>query len=102
SDGIAGDAARIAERSRCRLVVEVERLPVATGLERAGEEPFWTLGEDYELLAALAPDEARASGFALIGWCEAGSGVELRLGGQPLDVSGWDSFRGSSGAQATD
>lgn len=100
SDGIAGDAARIAERSGCRLVVEVERLPVAPGLERAGEEPFWTLGEDYELLAALAPDDARASGFPLVGWCEAGSTVELRLGGAPLDVSGWDSFRGSSGGQA--
>jgi thiamine-monophosphate kinase len=100
SDGIAGDALRIAERSGCRLVVEVERLPVVPGLERAGEEPFWTLGEDYELLAVLAPDDARASGLPLVGWCEAGSGVELRRGGQPLDVSGWDSFRGPSGGQA--
>jgi thiamine-monophosphate kinase len=102
SDGIAGDACRIAERSRCRLVVEVERLPLASGLERAGDEPFWTLGEDYELLAALAPDDAKASEFPVVGWCEAGSGVEVRLGGQPLNVSGWDSFRGSFGAQAAD
>ena len=49
SDGIASDAARIAERSRCRVVVDVDRLPLAAGLERLpAAEPFWTLGEDYE------------------------------------------------------
>jgi thiamine-monophosphate kinase len=92
SDGIAGDAARIAERSGCRLVVEVERLPLAPGIDEVGSAPFWTLGEDYELLAALAPADAIASGFPVVGWCEEGSGVELRLEGRAISVSGWDAF----------
>jgi thiamine-monophosphate kinase len=92
SDGIAGDAARIAERSGCRLVVEVERLPLAPGIDEVGSAPFWTLGEDYELLAALAPADAIASGFPVVGRCEEGSGVELRLEGRAISVSGWDAF----------
>jgi thiamine-monophosphate kinase len=93
SDGIAGDAARIAERSRCLLVVEVERLPVVPRIEEVGEEPFWTLGEDYELLAAVDAEDGEALGLPLVGWCEEGSGVEVRLGGTPIDVAAWDSFR---------
>jgi thiamine-monophosphate kinase len=92
SDGIASDAARIAERSGCRLVVDVERLPLAEGLAEVGDAPFWTLGEDYELLAALAPEDAEASGFPVVGRCEDGVGVELRRGGRPVDVMGWDHF----------
>lgn len=94
SDGIGSDAARIAERSNLRLVVEVERLPFAARLTEAGDLPFWTLGEDYELLAALTPDDAKESGFPVVGWCEEGSGVEIRLGGEPLPVAGWDALRG--------
>src|SRR5205823_1379717 len=47
SDGLAADAAHIAARSGCRLVVELERVPLAAGalLEDV------SFGEDYELLA---------------------------------------------------
>src|SRR3954463_15265311 len=47
SDGLAVDAAHIAARSRCRLVIELERVPLAGGaqLDDVG------FGEDYELLA---------------------------------------------------
>jgi thiamine-monophosphate kinase len=92
SDGIAGDAARIAERSGCRLVVEVERLPLAPRIEEVGGAPFWTRGEDYELLAALGPGDAAASGFPVVGRCEEGAGVELRLEGRALEIDGWDAF----------
>jgi thiamine-monophosphate kinase len=92
SDGVAGDAARISERSGCRLVVDVERLPLAPRLAEVAELPFWTAGEDYELLAALAPDDPVAGEFIVVGSCEPGEGVELRRNGQPLEASGWNHF----------
>jgi thiamine-monophosphate kinase len=93
SDGIASDALRIAERSGCLLEIEVERLPLAPRLSEVGPEPFWTMGEDYELLAALAPESAAALAFSAVGRCSAGSGVRILINGEPLDVSGWDHFR---------
>lgn len=94
SDGIAGDALRIAERSGCMLEIDVERLPLAPRLDEVGGEPFWTMGEDYELLAALALEDAHALDFPLVGRCLPGSGVSLLRRGEPLDVSGWDHFSG--------
>jgi thiamine-monophosphate kinase len=94
SDGIASDALRIAERSRCALELELERLPLAAGIEEVGPEPFWTMGEDYELLAALPATDAARLGFPVVGRCVEGSGVRMLSGGVPLDVAGWDHFRG--------
>jgi thiamine-monophosphate kinase len=88
SDGIVRDAARIAERSGVRLVIDPDAVPRAEGIERVAELPFWTMGEDYELLAALTPEDARASGFAVVGRVEAGAGVEPQL-----PQAGWDAFR---------
>ncbi len=45
-------------------------------------------GEDYELLAAVADP----SGFTVIGRCEEGEGVEIRLDGEPVRAHGWDHF----------
>ena len=87
SDGIAADAARIAERSGCRIVLESERIPRAPGIEAVADLPFWTMGEDYELLAALAFDDASTMGFPIVGHCEEGSGVE------PAGLAGWDALR---------
>jgi thiamine-monophosphate kinase len=87
SDGIAGDAARIAERSGCRIVLEPERIPRAHGIEAVADLPFWTMGEDYELLAAVTPEDAEALGYAVVGYCAEGEGVE------PVGLAGWDSFR---------
>jgi thiamine-monophosphate kinase len=85
SDGLAVDAAHIARRSRCRLAIELERVPIVAGatIEDVG------FGEDYELLATT-PD---ALGFQVIGRCEEGEGVLLTLGGRPFDLPGWEHFR---------
>ena len=87
SDGIAGDAARIAERSGCRLVLEPDRIPRVPGIEEVADLPFWTMGEDYELLAALALADAEELGLTVVGRCEEGAGIE------PGGLEGWDSFR---------
>jgi thiamine-monophosphate kinase len=87
SDGIVADAARIAECSGCRLVLEPGRIPRVAGIEEVADLPFWTMGEDYELLAALAPADAVELELTVVGRCEEGAGVE------PEILEGWDSFR---------
>ena len=75
SDGLAGDAAG----SRSARAAGSCSTPTpfrAARIEEVADLPFWTLGEDYELLAALAPQDAQALGFPIVGRCVEGSGVE--------------------------
>ena len=63
-------------------MIDLELVP------RVGELADLGFGEDYELLAAT-PDPLD---FTVIGRCEPGAGVELRLGGEPVELGGWEHF----------
>jgi len=84
SDGLARDAGHVARRSGCRLVIELERVPLAPGAIIAD----LGFGEDYELLAAT-PDPLD---FTEIGRCAEGEGVELLLEGESIELGGWEHF----------
>src|SRR5690606_25051014 len=97
SDGLAGDAARIAAASKLAVVLQVDRIPVHAAAITAEREGWIQAldcalhgGEDFELLACLRMQDAPAAakkmataGLALVqvGYCVEGSGVWIEDGG---------------------
>jgi thiamine-monophosphate kinase len=99
SDGLALDAARIAEASGLAVTVDLDRVPLAPGVARvaaaAGREAdllAGTGGEDYELLAAVPPDVALPSGLVAVGAFAPGDGLRVLRGGAEVAIGhpGWE------------
>ncbi|WP_339333397.1 thiamine-phosphate kinase [uncultured Maricaulis sp.] len=92
SDGLLADAGHIAAASRCRLVLDVDTVPVSTAASGwlaagGGLERLLSGGDDYELLFTAPPTQrpaiaaiGRDLGLNLtrIGRVEAGSGLLAR------------------------
>jgi thiamine-monophosphate kinase len=69
SDGLSLDAARLADASGCGVALDIDRIPISPDAEQAaasdstGSSPLdraLSDGEDFELLLAVAPQEAAA------------------------------------------
>jgi thiamine-monophosphate kinase len=106
SDGLLGDARRIAEASGVRIILEAPRLPVAPPLQRRFPNDALLLalggGEDYELLCTAPPAVLAAASAALaqehglaltvVGRVEAAGGTPevqvLDAAGVPLPLRG--------------
>ncbi len=110
SDGLGADAGHVANASGAAISIELERLPLQAGVAEvasaAGADPLELAvagGEDYELLATIAPGRLAAAAsrvaatgveLSVVGAVSAGADVELRdQRGGVRSPSGFDHLR---------
>jgi thiamine-monophosphate kinase len=95
SDGLATDLAHLCEESGVGATIEEARIPVSPAARRLGGDPVLhalTDGEDYELLFAVPPRDARHLRH-VFGTIDRRPGIRLcRRDGriEPLRVRGWE------------
>jgi thiamine-monophosphate kinase len=101
SDGLVGDCDKLAAASGCSAIIEAEKVPLPPGLAGAGDTAlvarFLTAGEDFEILAAIRPENAvafaakareRGVPVARIGALVEGTGLtNVLFEGRPLGLS---------------
>ena len=94
SDGLAADAARLAEASGVACRIDLDAVPVAAGVAAVaaalGRSAGWFAcagGEDYELLVALSPEAMRRAAIplTLVGAVEAGPAGAVGFTGSGAD-----------------
>src|SRR6185369_10196690 len=108
SDGLLGDAGKLAQASGCGVSLAWEQLPVSSQLiavagEIRAREMVLTGGEDYELCFTVAPENvermrralpAAECGYTAIGVLAEAPGAVVTRGGTVMDFShsGFDHF----------
>lgn len=108
SDGLLGDASKLAEASGCGVRIAWEQLPVSPQLvtvvgDVRAREMALTGGEDYELCFAVAPENVSRMtqdlppaqwGYTAIGVLDEKPGAVVTQGGTVMEFShsGWDHF----------
>jgi thiamine-monophosphate kinase len=108
SDGLLGDAAKLADASRCGIAIAYEQLPISSQLaSSAGDarahELALTGGDDYELCFAVPPENLERMtrdlppaqwNYSAIGVLRDAPGTVVTRGGTVMDFShsGFDHF----------
>jgi thiamine-monophosphate kinase len=108
SDGLLGDAGKLAQASGCGVSLAWEQLPVSAQLvtvagEARAHEMALSGGEDYELCFAVAPENVSQMtqelppaqwSYTAIGMLTEASGAVVTRGGSVMEFShsGWDHF----------